>query len=60
MIMVLKSRGTEYTNEMNIPLESKYWNLEKDLKQNSTVNDQCIFLDGMESFHTKSVAPLHQ
>lgn len=43
MIMVLKSRGTEYTNEMNIPLESKYWNLEKDLKQNSTVNDQCIF-----------------
>lgn len=31
MIIVLNRRGTEYTNDINIPLESKYWKLENDL-----------------------------
>lgn len=32
IMIVLNRSGAEYTNDMNIPLESKYWNLENDLK----------------------------
>lgn len=32
IITVLSKSGMEYTSDMNIPFESKYWNFEKDLK----------------------------
>lgn len=32
MMIVFRRRGIEKTKDMNMPLESKYWKLEKDLQ----------------------------
>lgn len=37
MMTVFRRRGIEQTKDMNMPLESKYWKLEKDLPK--TVSD---------------------
>lgn len=39
-MIVLSRSGAEYTNDMNIPLESKYWNLENDLKNENDHPDK--------------------
>jgi hypothetical protein len=40
-MMVLNKRGIEYTRDMNMPVESKYWKFENDLGR---INDLSIIM----------------
>lgn len=43
IIIVFTSSGAENTSEINIPLESKYWYLEKSLKEMKRKWDKALF-----------------
>jgi len=62
---VLSKSGTEYTSDMNIPFESKYWNFEKDLKtkmetysvyNNKIHNSQLVVVGRVDNY----LPPIHR